>query len=362
MTERGLQTSALALIGAGLVALYALALADPAVGTTAVAPGAAIGTAADVPARPPVAAALRMPPTPEPQPRAAPSAPVQVSTLALPIRPRPAPRYIDVAAAETLTALHDEIGFSLAAVRQGEAPVPRLLVADLPDDFNSGDDVKARKAAFLRTTLPLILAANERLLADRRELDRLVTKQVNGGRLDWTERRWLARLADRFETTPDDLVELQRRVDAVSPAVALAQGAEESGWGRSRFARDGNALFGQRTWTAGAGIVPKERENGARYEVKAFTFLADSARAYAMNLNTHPAYAEYRRLRAAARAAGRVPDATALAATLDRYSERRDEYVATIQTILRANKFDQFDTAQLSRATPAVQVAQRPGR
>lgn len=162
------------------------------------------------------------------------------------------------------------------------------------------------------------------------------------------EARWVMVLSERYGASPGDCAELMRRVDTVSPALALAQAAEESGWATSRFAREGNAVFGQWSWRPGSGLVPMRRGDGAGHEVRSFDTLLDSVRVYATNLNTHPTYELFRAARAAQRAEGQQLDAAALAATLDPYSERGGGYIETRHAILRANRLQQFEGAQLA--------------
>ena len=132
----------------------------------------------------------------------------------------------------------------------------------------------------------------------------------------------------------------------------MAQAVEESGWGTSRFAREGNAVFGQYTFRRGHGLVPKRREAGKRHEVKSFAALHNSVAAYMHNLNSHRAYRESREQRASRRAERQGPDGIALAATLTRYSARGAAYVKTIQTIIRANDLTRFDQARLTAKEP----------
>jgi Bax protein len=138
-----------------------------------------------------------------------------------------------------------------------------------------------------------------------------------------------------------------RRVDAISPALALAQSAEESGWGRSRFAVKGNALFGQRTWGKGSGLVPQRRDEGGRHEVRVFPSLLESVRSYARNLNGHPAYGDFRARRAAMRARDTKLDPYGLIETLTAYSERREDYVRTIHKILRVDNLEELEGTRL---------------
>ncbi len=240
--------------------------------------------------------------------------------------------------------------FDLAKVRAGLAEVPRLFQSRLPPELPRLTHVAARKRAFIETLLPLLLRANQRILAIRERLAGTLVHLSKHGALDNADMDWLVELADEFEVTLSErraISELMRRVDVVPPSLALAQAAEESGWGTSRFALQGNAVFGQRTWTKGAGIVPKRRDPGKRHEVKAFADLRQSVAAYVRNLNTHPAYARLRAERAALRRRGAPLAGDVLAGALDKYSERGAEYVDTIRRIIRVNQLDQFDAARL---------------
>ena len=134
-------------------------------------------------------------------------------------------------------------------------------------------------------------------------------------------------------------------------ALALAQAAIESGWGTSRFAREGNALFGQWTWAPRGGLVPEKRDEGAKHSVCAFRQIADSVFAYVRNLNSHAAYARFRKVRAAIRRSGGRLDSITLSTTLDRYSERGDAYVADIRGIIERNRLDRLANATLMPRT-----------
>lgn len=244
----------------------------------------------------------------------------------------------------------DLLLLNLAAVRAGAAPVARATHKALPPAYHDIASVEGRKGAFLSVVLPLVLIANEEILAERRRLSRAYAVVRTGGVLSAQDVAWLDALAARYNTDPADIDELLTRVDIVPPALALAQAAEESGWGSSRFARQGNALFGEWTWTETEGIIPAGRPAGATYAVKAFDSLLDSVRSYAGNLNTNAAYADLRSLRAAMRAEAEALDAARLAGTLLRYSQRGQDYVRSLRAIIRVNDLDAFTTAKLSDA------------
>ncbi len=267
------------------------------------------------------------------------------------------PRFVAVSTASLQSALA-RAEYRLERVRSGQMPVPRLFLAAIPKDFPAIRDARTRKTLFLHASLPLILQVNEEILATRRHLLRLHDQVSAGRRLPEAERYWLAALARKYGARSGDFETLLRRVDTISPAIAIAQAALESGWGQSRFAMQGNALYGQRTWSRGAGIVPGERDDGKRFEVKNFDRLLDSVRDYALNLNRHAAYADLRAMRAEMRAADAPFDAHALATGLSTYSELGEEYVGLIQSIIRANKLENLETAQLA-GEDITQLAER---
>ena len=243
--------------------------------------------------------------------------------------------------------------FELWAVRNGKQSVPRLFADTLPADLKLVSEVSELKQTFFRTLLPLILKVNEEILADRVKLELLQSTLLAGQEINDVQSKWLYNLSKSYDVTPDNITELLNRVDAVSPALALAQAAQESGWGRSRFAIKGNALFGQRTWDKGFGMVPKRRSG--KYEVKSFPSLIDSVRSYARNLNIHPAYRDFRLLRADMRVKNLVLNPYHLVGTLQAYSEHRDVYVQTIRKILRADRLEELETTQLESRSVRVE-------
>jgi Bax protein len=264
-------------------------------------------------------------------------------------RRRPAPvSFVAVSSVALLRRTFEAADFSLSPIRRGHEAVPRVLLAALPEDYHKVEQVDLRKRLFFKTMLPLVLRVNEEIIVERRRLVGLIAILDAGHELNSTDREWLDQLAERYRTNPGEFATLLRRVDAVSPALAIAQSVEESGWGRSRFARDGNALFGQRVWAEGAGIVPQARADGEAFEVRVFDRLIDSVRAYALNLNRHPSYADFRVTRARQRATDITLDPYSLADTLLEYSERREGYVETLKSIIRANRLEQFEVARLA--------------
>ncbi len=247
-----------------------------------------------------------------------------------------------------LTAMFHRLGYDLATVRSA-GKVPRVFLGSLPPDLPDVPEVQARKRLFLKTVLPLVLHVNEVIALDRARIVTLERRVEDGGTLSGVETQWLARVAEDYGLDSDaGFAEILAHVDVIPPSLALAQAAIESGWGTSRFAQQANALFGQYDWT-GNGLVPRAREPGKSHTVRAFGYLVDGVKAYAINLNTNPAYDGFRKLRAEMRAGQQAPDGYALARTLDRYSTRREAYVKELRLTIRANDLRALDEVRLSR-------------
>ncbi|WP_281300141.1 MULTISPECIES: glucosaminidase domain-containing protein [unclassified Iodidimonas] len=270
---------------------------------------------------------------------------------------------------ESLDQLYTRLGFRLTDVRHDGQPVPRIFFSALPQSLQNIDDSTERKRAFMATLLPLILRVNELIMQDRQRLERILhrleAESAAQTAITPLSRRWLRQLARRygmgkdFEPTVPNLAALYQRVDIVPPSLALAQAAIESGWGTSRFAREGNALYGQWTWNdEDEGIVPQSREDGKRHRIKAFGFLIDSVRGYAANINRNPAYSDLRAARFRLRQEGRAVDGLALAPTLIRYSERREAYVRDLRLIIMGNDLLDFDQARLEYRRQNPRTAQ----
>ncbi|MFO8154994.1 MAG: glucosaminidase domain-containing protein [Thiohalospira sp.] len=243
---------------------------------------------------------------------------------------------LEVGSAAEMAATFDAIGYDWPP----GPVVPALTLAGLPSDMA---DLPAteRKTLFLRVVLPSVLRENERLEAMRLFIrTRLGTatrpdpESVEGARL--------ARLIERYrvdpELPPERLRErLLHRVDRLPVGLVLAQAANESGWGTSRFAREGNNLFGVWTYTEGAGLRPEGAASDARHSVRIYPDLDASIRGYFYTVNVGRAYESLRDHRAELRAAGGPPSASELAAGLTRYSERGEAYVEELRSMLEFN-------------------------
>lgn len=228
------------------------------------------------------------------------------------------------------------------------ADLPRVFLEALPGDLQAQKDVSRRKAMFVSVVLPHVLRANDRLLADRARLIALRDTLGEGRRLRDRDRRWLRGIAAAYGRTMFDFEGLLRRVDAIPPRLAVAQAAQESGWGTSRFALTGNALFGQHAPIGGGAMPARGRDNVA---LKAFGTLYASVESYMRNLNTHRAYRGFRVLRARQRRDEAAADPFALAGTLERYSEEREVYVRRLHTLMRMPEIAAVRAVRL-QATP----------
>ncbi len=224
----------------------------------------------------------------------------------------------------------------------------------------NGLPVPVKKEIFYRFMLPLVMHANNMVLDRRARLERMAGTVAGGGKLQSTELEWLrqvvvilrisnqdaaARLDDASSELEDLIVQSLYRLDVIPAGLVLGQAAYESGYGTSRFAVEGNALFGQ--WSfGGEGMVPEQqRASLGDHRIASFHWPFDSVRAYYINISSHPAYEDFRRLRADLKAAGKPLTSQAMADGLIRYSERGQEYVDTLKGIIRVNKLDIADDA-----------------
>ena len=256
--------------------------------------------------------------------------------------------------ANAVIARFASIGYDLDQVRRTASPVPRFYLDALPRDLADMSPVSAKKHLFVQAVLPIILQVNEEITSARWRLERLADRLTRADTLSPAdtispaEREWLVTMADLYGTDSFDVQELLNRMDVVPPSLALAQAAEESGWGTSRFARQGNALFGQYTYNAKPGIVPAQRDADRRHRVRSHDNLLAAVRAYVHNLNSHWAYEDFRRERSRLRTAGETISGHVLAGELGSYSERRGAYVKSIRRIIRQNRLGDFDRAWLN--------------
>ena len=243
--------------------------------------------------------------------------------------------------AETTLNLFDDLDYDLAGVRAGQKVKPIYLMK-LPKDLKTLGDTKIKRELFIKIVLPLILDENQKIMDDRKKLFKILAKNFN----TVGEKVWLKRRFREYKIEDQDLSKLKIRMDIIPVSIALAQAANESGWGTSRFALEGNALFGQWTWSK-KGISPANKDPNKTHKILQFQILKASVRAYKNNLNTHSAYKEFREVRAQLRQDDKQIVGLDLTKYLKNYAAIGEKYVSILENIIERNSLTDFDKANL---------------
>ena len=243
--------------------------------------------------------------------------------------------------ASTIEQLFKDTDYNLNEVRKSKKVKP-IRLSLLPNEIKQIENSKKRKNLFIQIILPLILEENSLILIDRKRLFSILNKNKNSKK----EINWLNRKFKQYGVLNKDIPTLKVRMDIVPVSLAIAQAAKETGWGTSRFALEGNALFGQWTWS-GDGIKPAGAESDTKHKVMKFKVLKASVRAYQRNLNTHSSYKNFRQLRAQLRDDGEKLDSLILADQLDNYAETGKEYTKILKQIINQNSLKDFDDVKL---------------
>ena len=243
--------------------------------------------------------------------------------------------------ASTIEQLFKETDYNLKDVRKTKLVKP-VKLSLLPNEMKMIESTEKRKNLFIQIILPLIIEENNRIKLNRKKLFSILNKNHNSN----AEKKWLNEKFKQYGVLNKDLSTLKVRMDTVPVSLAIAQAAKETGWGTSRFALEGNALFGQWTWS-GEGIKPADADHNATHKIMKFKILKSSIRAYQRNLNTHSGYKEFRMARAALRDNRRNLDGLILATYLNRYAETGTEYVKIIKQIIKQNNLTDFDKVKL---------------
>jgi len=247
--------------------------------------------------------------------------------------------------ASTIEELFKSTNYNLPDVRKNKLVKPISLTL-LPEEIKKIENVKRRKDLFIQIILPLVIKENNNIKLDRNKLFSILNKSKN----TTTEKNWVNSKFKQYGVVNKDLSTLKIRMDEVPVSMAIAQAAKETGWGTSRFAQEGNALFGQWTWS-GEGIKPAGAEDGSTHKVMKFKVLQASVKAYQRNLNTHSTYKGFRSARAELRDDGKKLNSIVLTEHLDKYAETGKEYVKILQQIIRQNNLEDFDDAKLLPAS-----------
>ncbi len=243
--------------------------------------------------------------------------------------------------ASTIEQLFKDTNYSLSEVRKNKKVKP-IRLSLLPNEIKQIESSKKRKNLFIQIILPLILEENSLILIDRKRLFSILNKNKNSKKeIDWLNRKF-----KQYGVLNKDIPTLKVRMDIVPVSLAIAQAAKETGWGTSRFALEGNALFGQWTWS-GDGIKPAGAESDTKHKVMKFKVLKASVRAYQRNLNTHSSYKNFRQLRAQLRDDSQKLDSLLLADQLDNYAETGKEYTKILKQIINQNSLQDFDDVKL---------------
>jgi len=243
--------------------------------------------------------------------------------------------------ASTIKQLFLDTGYNLSDVRKKKLVKP-VSLSLLPAEIKKIENTKERKELFIQIILPLVIKENNNIKLDRIKLFGVLNKSKNTN----NEKNWLEKKFKQYGVINKDLPTLKIRLDEIPISMAIAQAAKETGWGTSRFAQEGNALFGQWTWT-GEGIKPAGADDDSTHKVMKFKVLQASVKAYHRNLNTHSSYKEFRSARAQLRDEGKELDSLILTKYLDRYAETGKEYVKILQQIIKQNQLTDFDDARL---------------
>jgi Bax protein len=252
---------------------------------------------------------------------------------------------------ETVLNLFKDVEYDLGKVRSQKLVKP-IYFTQFPRDLDELQSTKLKKETFIKIVLPLIVAENERIIADREKLIILSGKKFTTD----LEKQWIRQKLLEYKVKKGDLKELLIRMDIIPTSIALAQAAKESGWGTSRFALEGNAIFGQWTWS-GKGIAPLERESNKSHKILKFPILRASVKAYQNNLNTHKSYLKFRSKRSGLREKNKEIKGLELTETLNNYAQTGLEYTKILNQIIRQNRLTDFEPVRLVNSVKKIELS-----
>ena len=244
--------------------------------------------------------------------------------------------------ASTIEELFKENDYSLDKVKETKLVNVGNQLTRLPKELKNIESPRKRKKLFIQIVLPLIIEENLKIRLDRKKLFEILNKNNTTQR----DKAWLNLKFKQYGIKNKDLAKLKIRMDEIPVSLAIAQAAKETGWGSSRFAQEGNALFGQWTWS-GEGIKPLDVKKNEKHKVAKFKILKASVRAYQRNLNTHSSYKEFRIERAIQRDNEEKIDSLKLVNFLDKYAETGKEYTEVLKKIILQNNLTDFDDVEI---------------
>ena len=248
--------------------------------------------------------------------------------------------YISLDTQVTLN-IFENLKYDLKGIRLGQEVKP-VYLSKLPKDLKKIKSTQKKKDTFIKIVMPLILDENSKILDDRKKLFKILGKQSNTR----GEKVWLKRRFKDYQIEKEDIAELKLRMDVIPTSLAIAQAAKESGWGTSRFALEGNAMFGQWTWGKD-GIEPKDKKTNQDHKILKFPMLRSSVKAYMTNLNTHRGYKQFRDARAELRRKNKKMSGLELVNYLHNYAQTGSEYVKVLEKIIKQNELTDFDNSIL---------------
>ncbi len=248
--------------------------------------------------------------------------------------------YISLDTQVTLN-IFENLKYDLKGIRLGQAVKP-VYLSKLPKDLKKIKSTQKKKDTFIKIVMPLILDENSKIEQDRKKLFKILGKPSNTR----GETVWLKRRFKDYQIEKEDIAELKLRMDIIPTSLAIAQAAKESGWGTSRFALEGNAMFGQWTWGKD-GIVPKEKKTNQEHKILKFPMLRSSVKAYMFNLNTHRGYKDFRDARAELRKNNKTISGLDLVNYLQNYAQTGSEYTKVLKKIINQNQLTDFDKSIL---------------
>ncbi len=251
---------------------------------------------------------------------------------------------------ETVIQLFKDVDYDLRTVRN-EKLVKPIYFTQFPRDLDNLKSVQLKKETFLKIVLPLVVAENEKILDDREKLKNLIDKKFTTD----AEKQWLRQKLLEYKVKKSDLKELMIKMDMIPVSIALAQAAKESGWGTSRFALEGNAIFGQWTWD-GQGIAPLQRDGDKNHKILKFPILRASVKAYKNNLNTHKSYSKFREKRQQLRNKNKNITGLALTDTLKNYAQTGSEYTRILNQIITQNRLSDFELVKLVNSVKQIEL------
>ena len=252
---------------------------------------------------------------------------------------------------ETVLNLFKDVEYDLGKVRSQKLVKP-IYFTQFPRDLDALQSTKLKKETFIKIVLPLIVAENEKILADRKKLTILSVKKYTTD----LEKQWIRQKLLEYKVKKGDLNELLIRMDVIPTSIALAQAAKESGWGTSRFALEGNAIFGQWTWS-GQGIAPLDRDSNKKHKILKFPILRASVKAYQNNLNTHKSYLKFREKRSSLRKKNKKIIGLELTDTLNNYAQTGSEYTETLNQIIKQNRLTDFEPVRLVNSVKKIELS-----